>query len=52
MSFIIGLDLGQSQDYTAITVVERVRVGEAPQAPIARYGAVGGALRLERNGWR
>jgi len=41
MSFIIGLELGQSQDYTAITVVERVRVGEAPQAPMARYGAVG-----------
>jgi len=33
MSFIIGLDLGQSQDYTAVAIVERVRV-RAPPAPV------------------
>ncbi len=29
--FIIGLDLGQSQDYTALTVVERVRPPREPR---------------------
>jgi len=28
--YIMGCDLGQSQDYTAIAIVERVRVGQAP----------------------
>ncbi len=28
--YIMGCDLGQAQDYTAIAIVERVRVGQAP----------------------
>jgi len=42
MSFIIGLDLGQSQDYTAIAVVERVLPPlpkpKAPYEPLTDYG--------------
>ncbi len=29
MSFYIGLDLGQSNDYTALAVVEKVKASEA-----------------------
>ncbi len=39
--FIIGLDLGQAQDYTAIAVVERVRVGETPLVPTVQYHSDG-----------
>ena len=43
MSFIVGLDLGQSQDYTAIAVVERVlpplRKPLIPYQPVTYYGA-------------
>jgi hypothetical protein len=40
--YIVGLDLGQAQDYTAIAVVQRVRVGEPPQlVPAVRYHADG-----------
>jgi len=43
MSFIIGLDLGQSQDYTAIAVVERVfpplPKPKAPYEPLTYCGS-------------
>ena len=43
MSFIVGLDLGQSQDFTAIAVVERVlpplRKPLIPYQPVTYYGA-------------
>lgn len=40
--YIVGCDLGQSQDYTAIAVVERVRIGEPPgMRPAVTYGANG-----------
>jgi len=40
--FIIGLDLGQAQDRTAIAIVERMRVGEPPKlVPAVRYGGDG-----------
>lgn len=40
--YILGVDLGQAQDYTAIAAVERVRIGEPPaSAPAVRYHADG-----------
>jgi hypothetical protein len=40
--YIVGLDLGQAQDYTAIAIVQRVPVGEPPQpVPAVRYHADG-----------
>ena len=33
MSFYVGLDLGQSNDYTALAVVERTKAGETGDAP-------------------
>jgi len=40
--YILGVDLGQAQDYTAIAAVERVRIGESPAlVPAVRYHADG-----------
>jgi len=40
--FIIGLDLGQAADFTAIAVLERMRVGEPPKlVPAVRYSGDG-----------
>ena len=33
MSFYVGLDLGQSNDYTALAVVEKTKAGETGDAP-------------------
>jgi hypothetical protein len=33
MSFYVGLDLGQSNDYTALAVIEKVKTGEAGDDP-------------------
>ena len=33
MSFYVGLDLGQSNDYTALAVVERTKASETGDAP-------------------
>jgi hypothetical protein len=33
MSFYVGLDLGQSNDYTALAVVEKTKAGETDDAP-------------------
>jgi hypothetical protein len=33
MSFYVGLDLGQSNDYTALAVVEKTKAGETADAP-------------------
>ncbi len=40
--YLMGLDLGQAADYTAIAVVERMRVGEPPKlVPAVRYNGDG-----------
>src|ERR1017187_62738 len=37
MGFILGLDLGQANDWTALTVIEQTEIAGAPENALFRY---------------